>query len=64
MIMRTGDPSEAAQIGSRAMAGLDRVRSHRLADHLRDLWTTTADHKRLDEVAELRDRIESLVATH
>ncbi|ONI90401.1 hypothetical protein ALI144C_03270 [Actinosynnema sp. ALI-1.44] len=64
LVMSTGDPLEAAQIGCRAMTHMDKVRSPRLAHYMRELWTSAADHKRLDEVAELRDRIGDLIATH
>jgi hypothetical protein len=62
LIMRTGDPCEAADVGTRGLADIDHVRSRRAADDMRELRAFAAPHTRITEVAELRDRIGAVVA--
>lgn len=61
LVMATGDPQEAAAIGRAAVLDAAPVRSHRLADDLRDLSRFAEPHSRLDEVAALRHDIASAV---
>ncbi|MBP2325360.1 hypothetical protein JOF56_005745 [Kibdelosporangium banguiense] len=63
LVMVTGDPCEAAMIGSRAIADAGTVRSRRAVDDMRELRRLAAKHEHVTEVAELRNRIGGLVAT-
>lgn len=63
LIMVTGDPHEASEIGRRALASAGTIRSRRVADDLRQLRTLAAPHERITEVAELRHAIGERVAT-
>jgi hypothetical protein len=63
LTMVTGDPVQAAQIGSRALTDAGHVRSHRMTAELRELRTVAEPHKRVAEVAELRSRIGAATAT-
>ncbi len=57
LVMATGDPLEAAAIGSAALATAGTVRSRRLADDLRNLSGYAEPHGAIDEVAALRHQI-------
>lgn len=57
LVMATGDPLEAAAIGSAALATAGTVRSRRLADDLRSLSGYAEPHSAIDEVAALRHQI-------
>jgi hypothetical protein len=57
LTMATGDPVEAAIIGTAAVDAAGTVRSRRAADNLRELARYCTRHSEIDEVAELRRRI-------
>lgn len=61
LIMATGDPAEAATLGSQALDWSGTIRSRRAADDLRDLSQFGRPHERLAQVAELRGRIDAAV---
>lgn len=63
LTMITGDPTEAAAVGSRAVADAGTVRSRRAADDLRELDRFAAAHESVADVAELRQRIGRLLRT-
>jgi hypothetical protein len=63
LTMRTGDPAEAAAIGSRAVTEVGTVRSRRAVDDLRELRAFARPHQKVTEVAELRHAIGTVVAT-
>ncbi|MBV9161334.1 MAG: hypothetical protein JO281_07255 [Pseudonocardiales bacterium] len=63
LTMVTGDPSQAASIGHKALDVAGTLRSHRAAEELRELSRYAAPHQHLDEVAHLRHRIATLVCT-
>ncbi|MBV9142523.1 MAG: hypothetical protein JO115_16700 [Pseudonocardiales bacterium] len=63
LTMATGDPLQAAAIGNEALEVAGTLRSHRTTDNLRDLFRHAAAHQDLSEVADLRDRIRTLVCT-
>lgn len=63
LVMVTGDPAEAAVIGGQALDSASTIRSHRVADDMRDLRRFAEPHKRLPGVAELTHRIGSAVVT-
>ena len=62
LIMTTGDPLEAAALGTQALNWTGSLRSRRAADDLHKLRRLAEPHARLPEVAELRQRIGTLVA--
>lgn len=61
LTMHTGDPTEAASIGARALSDVDTVRSRRAIDDMRELRAFATPHERITEVAELRQRIGAVV---
>lgn len=63
LTMVTGDPMQAAGLGRSALEAATPIRSKRAADDLRALSTYSLPHQQVDEVADLRGRIESAVAT-
>ncbi|MGH3977252.1 MAG: XRE family transcriptional regulator, partial [Pseudonocardiaceae bacterium] len=63
LTMATGDPIQAAAIGHQALDAAGTLRSRRVTDDLRELARYAAPHQRLDEVADLRYRIATLVCT-
>ncbi|MBA2696653.1 MAG: hypothetical protein H0U62_12635 [Actinobacteria bacterium] len=58
----TGDPTEAAALGTQALDRAGTLRSRRAVDDLRDLRRLAEPHARLTEVADLRQRIGAVVA--
>lgn len=62
LIMVTGDPREAAVLGTQALDTVDTLRSRRAADELRELRRFSEYHPYLTEVAELRHRIGTVLA--
>ncbi|MGH3896969.1 MAG: XRE family transcriptional regulator [Pseudonocardiaceae bacterium] len=60
LTMITGDPVQAARIGATALDQAQALRSHRTLDRLRELSRHAAPHQRIDEVAHLRHRINTL----
>ena len=63
LVMVTGDPVEAATLGGGALEAATPIKSRRAADDLRVLSGYARAHESVDEVAELRGRIDSAVAT-
>ncbi|MGH3623705.1 MAG: XRE family transcriptional regulator, partial [Sciscionella sp.] len=63
LTMATGDPREAAAIGSRALGDAGQIHSRRATDQLRALRALTEPHAHATEVDELRSRIGTLLAT-
>ncbi|MGH3885994.1 MAG: XRE family transcriptional regulator [Pseudonocardiaceae bacterium] len=61
LTMITGDPVQAALIGTTALDQAETLRSHRTLDRLRELSRHAAPHQRIGEVAHLRQRISTLV---
>jgi hypothetical protein len=61
LTMVTGDPSEAAAIGTAALDAAGTIRSRRAADDLRELARFAARHPKVPEAAALRHRISNLV---
>jgi hypothetical protein len=59
--MATGDPIQAATIGHAALDAAASIRSHRVADCLRELARYATTHQHLDGVAHLRHRIATLL---
>ena len=57
LIMATGDPVEAAALGTQALDWAGPLRSRRAVDDLRDLRHLAQPHTHLTEVAELRHHI-------
>ncbi|MGH4016287.1 MAG: XRE family transcriptional regulator [Pseudonocardiaceae bacterium] len=62
LIMVTGDPLEAAALGAQALDWAVPLRSGRVTHGLRDLRRLAEPHASLPAVADLRDRIRTLVA--
>ncbi len=62
LIMATGDPVEAAALGTQALDWVGPLRSGHVVHGLRDLRRLGEPHTRLTEVADLRDRIGTVVA--
>ncbi len=62
LIMTTGDPIKAAALGTQALDWAGPLRSRRAADDLRDLRCRAEPHTRLPEVAELCQRIGTVIA--
>ncbi len=62
LTMATGDPSEAAQLGSAALLDAGHIRSRRAADDLRELSSLSEPHTATTEVEELRSHIGATVA--
>jgi hypothetical protein len=63
LTMVTGDPLDAASLGSRALGDAGKIRSRRAVDDLRELRALAEPHSRLTEVGELCSRIGIVVAT-
>ncbi|MBV9141570.1 MAG: XRE family transcriptional regulator [Pseudonocardiales bacterium] len=63
LTMATGDPRHAVAIGNEALEVAGTLRSHLITEDLRDLFRHAATHQNLEEVAELRHRIRTLVCT-
>ena len=61
--MVTGDPLEATTLGIHALEAATPIKSRRAADDLRVLSGYARAHQDVDEVTELRGRIESAVVT-
>jgi len=59
--MATGDPREAATIGTAALDAAGAIRSRRLVDYLRELGRYAARHPKVPEAADLQHRITNLV---
>ncbi|MGQ0719616.1 MAG: helix-turn-helix domain-containing protein [Pseudonocardiales bacterium] len=57
LTMATGDPLQAATIGTGALDAAGTIRSRRTTDNLRELARYAVTHQHLDEVAHLRQRI-------
>ncbi|MGH3929392.1 MAG: XRE family transcriptional regulator [Pseudonocardiaceae bacterium] len=62
LVMITGDPREAAALGTQALDWAGALRSRRVTDDLHELRRLAEPHARLPEVADLRDRIRTVVA--
>lgn len=62
LMMRTGDPCEAATVGIKALTEVESLKSRRAVDDMRELYRFAAPHNNLTEVAELRQRIGTVVA--
>lgn len=63
LVMVTGDPVEAALLGTGALEVATPIKSRRAADDLRMLSGYARAHQHVDEVVELREHIDSAVAT-
>jgi transcriptional regulator with XRE-family HTH domain len=61
LLFTHGDPHEAAIIGHQAVDDAQRLRSHRVADRLRQLRQASSQHTELPEARELGERITQLV---
>lgn len=61
LTMITGDPVQAVAIGTTALDQAEALRSRRTLDVLRELSRHAAAHQRIGEVADLRQRIGTLV---
>ncbi len=62
LIMATGDPIEAAALGTHALNAAGTLRSHRIVADLRDLCRLAEPHASHTDVADLRNRIRTVVA--
>ncbi len=62
LIMATGDPREAAALGTRALDWAGPLRSSRVTHNLRDLRRLAEPYAALPEVTDLRDRIRTTLA--
>ncbi|WP_330230574.1 XRE family transcriptional regulator [Nocardia sp. NBC_00508] len=62
LVMATGEPEEAAVIGQAAVSDASHVRSQRAGWYLRELNGLAAPHRRLDGVADLRQRLGGIAA--
>jgi predicted negative regulator of RcsB-dependent stress response len=60
LTMATGDPAEAAALGTAALDAVSALRSRRVTEGLRELSRHTAAHQHINEVAHLRQRISTL----
>jgi len=63
LTMATGDPRQAVAIGNEALEIAGTLRSHCATEELRELFRHAAAHQDLEEVADLRHRIRTLVCT-
>jgi len=63
LTMATGDPVEAAAIGTAALDAAGTIRSRRAADDVRELARFATRHQNITEVAALRHRITVAVLT-
>jgi hypothetical protein len=63
LTMATGDPFQGATLGHTALNAIGTLRSRYVTDELRELARYAATHQHLDEVADLRHRIATLVCT-
>jgi hypothetical protein len=57
LLMVTGDPRKAAQIGQKALDSAGSLRSHRAVDDLWELHRYAGRHPNITEATELRERI-------
>lgn len=61
LIMVTGDPRQAAQVGNTALDEVGRLTSRRAADDVRELGRAAATYAKIPEVAALRQRVATAV---
>ncbi len=61
LLMKTGDPHEAAAIGAAALDAAGKIHSRRAADDIRELGVFAKRHEGMNEVAELRRDIKAIV---
>ena len=62
LIITTGDPLEAAALGTQALDGMGSLHSQRTTHKLRELRHLSAPHTHLPEIADLRHRIGTILA--
>ncbi len=62
LVMATGEPEEAAFLGQAALDDVGHVRSQRAGWYLRELHSLAAPHRKLDPVADLRQRLGGIAA--
>jgi len=62
LIMSTGDPIEAAALGTQALDWAGMLRSGHIVHGLRNLRHLAEPHANLTEVSDLRDRIDAATA--
>lgn len=62
LIMVTGDPIEAAELGIQGLDWADTLHSGHVVHGLRELRHLAEPHANLTEVSDLRDRIRTLIA--
>ncbi|WP_344666228.1 XRE family transcriptional regulator [Catenulispora yoronensis] len=63
LTMVTGDPAEAANIGTTAIREAGRIKSRRAAADLRELKVAAGPHATMPAIQKLRDRVEALVGS-
>ncbi|WP_335755370.1 helix-turn-helix transcriptional regulator [Streptomyces fodineus] len=63
LLMAKGDPHQATAIGHQAISDAGRLTSRRAADDLKELSRIAARHRRIPEVAYLRERISATLQT-
>jgi hypothetical protein len=63
LTMVTGDPVEAATLGTAALEAVGAIRSHQAIDELRQLARHATQHSVIDEADELHHRITTAVLT-
>ncbi|MGQ0779316.1 MAG: hypothetical protein ACT4NY_33695 [Pseudonocardiales bacterium] len=61
LIITTGDPLEAAALGTQALDGAVLLRSQHTTHHLRELRHLSAPHTHLPDIAELHHRIATIL---
>lgn len=61
LVMTTGDPRQAVQIGNTALDEVGRLTSRRAVDDLRQLGDAARAHRRIPEVSALRERVSATV---
>jgi hypothetical protein len=61
--MATGDPREAATIGTTALSAAGAIHSRRLNDRLRALQQDATKHTNIAEVAELHHVLNTTIST-
>jgi hypothetical protein len=61
LAMATGDPIQAATLGHAALDAAGALHSRRVTDDLRELARYADEHQHLNEVADLRHRIATVV---
>ncbi len=62
LVMTTGDPREAAALGTQALGWAGPPRSGRITHYLRTLNRAADPHVGIPDVADLRDRIRTTLA--